>query len=348
MRQSVFSKDLGEHLTHFLAKKQYSQHFILMDENTQQFCLPVLQKEVPDLATAVRISVYAGEEHKTLQAAEYVWKRLTEEKADRNAVLINLGGGMMTDLGGFAASAYKRGIDFIHVPTTLLAQVDAAIGGKNGIDFMNYKNQIGVFRQPAAIFVHEDFLKTLPHEQVLSGFAEVVKHALLVGGKLWERIHSMETLQDVQWTEIITESMAVKLAVVEEDPRERHIRKVLNFGHTIGHAIESLLISRGQQTYHGHCIGAGMIGELMLSARCCGLNEEKCGEVILFIQKHFPRLSLDAADLDALIDLMKQDKKNAAGIIRMVLLRKIGRPVIDVETDEMTIREVLKAMTASG
>lgn len=344
MKQAIFTNNLGENLSRFLSKKNYSQYFILMDENTQQHCLPVLQQEAPDLATAVRITVYAGEEHKSLQAVEYVWKRLTEEKADRHAVLINLGGGMVTDLGGFAASTYKRGIDFIHVPTTLLAQVDAAIGGKNGIDFMNYKNQIGVFRQPAAIFVHDGFLKTLPDQQSISGFAEVVKHALLAGGKLWKTIRSMESLSNVEWNDIISESMAVKLAVVEEDPKEKHVRKVLNFGHTIGHAIESLLISRKQESYHGHCIAAGMLGELYLSEKCCGLHEEKRKEVSAVIEKHFPKIIFKEEDSDALMDLMKQDKKNAGSAIRFVLLHKIGQPVIDVEADELMIREALKSI----
>jgi len=345
MKENIFTKNLGKNLTHFLEKKNYSQHFILMDENTHQLCLPPLQQEVPELASAIRIKIYAGEEHKNIRAAEYVWQRLTEEKADRKAVLINLGGGMVCDLGGFAASTYKRGIDFIHVPTTLLSQVDAAIGGKNGIDFMNYKNQVGMFHEPAAIFIHDEFLSTLPIEQISSGFAEVMKHALLVGGKLWKRITPLGDLKDVIWNELVEESMAVKLAIVEKDPKEKHLRKVLNFGHTIGHAIESWMMTEKKTTFHGHCIAAGMMGELYLSSSCLCLPEKKRNEALTVIKKHFPKIVFAENDFDALIDLMKQDKKNEQGTIRMALLRKFGSPVIDVEVDEMQIRNALKFMT---
>lgn len=346
MKQFLFTGNATEHLSSFLSNGNFSQYLILMDENTQQFCLPLLQQAVPELATAARISVYAGEEHKNLQAAEYIWQRLTEQEADRKALLINLGGGMITDLGGFAASVYKRGIRFIHIPTTLLAQADAAIGGKNGIDYLGYKNQIGVFRQPSAIFFQSEFLKTLPEAQLTSGFAEVVKHALIAGGKFWKQIAALASLEDVAWNEMISESIAVKLAVVEEDPGEKHVRKVLNFGHTVGHAIESLLMSRKLETFHGHCIAAGMVAELMLSVSCCGLKEERKAQAVACIERHFPKIALKESDVDPIMDFMRQDKKNESGFIQMVLLRKIGRPQIDVRVDEADIRKVLGAMIA--
>ncbi|MFI5134311.1 MAG: 3-dehydroquinate synthase [Chitinophagales bacterium] len=344
MRENIITKSFQKNLTQFLKGKNYSRHFILTDDNTNEHCLPVLLNEIPALSSATVIRIYAGEEHKTLQAAEYVWKRLTEEKADRNAVLINLGGGMVCDLGGFAASTFKRGIDFIHIPTTLLAQVDAAIGGKQGIDFLNYKNQIGVFKQPAAIFIHDEFLKTLPPEQITSGFAEVVKHALIAGGNFWKKVGSMENLTDVEWKEIVNESIEVKLSVVKKDPEEKNLRKVLNFGHTIGHAIESWLMNQKTETLHGHCVAAGIIGELYLSEICCSLSPKKSKEAIDVIKKHFPEIHFSENDFDSLIELMKQDKKNESGIIRMVLLHKFGSPMIDVEVDEVQIRDALKFM----
>jgi len=344
MKDTIFTKNFAKNLSHFLERKNYSLHFILMDENTHQLCLPILQQEIQDLASATRIEIYAGEEHKNIRAAEYVWQRLTEEKADRNSVLINLGGGMVCDLGGFAASTYKRGIDFIHIPTTLLSQVDAAIGGKQGIDFMNFKNQVGVFRQPAGVFVHEEFLKTLPQEEIVSGFAEVIKHALIAGDGLWKKTVSIENLTEVNWNEIVSDSIDVKLAVVKKDPEEKNLRKVLNFGHTMGHAIESWILNQHKTTYHGHCIATGMMGELYLSSSCLGLSEKKRDEALTVIRKHFPKIVFPESEFDALIDLMKQDKKNEHGTIRMALLRKFGNPVIDVEVDEMQIREALKFM----
>jgi len=302
--------------------------------------------EIPELAQAIVIKIYAGEGHKNIQALEYVWKRLTEENADRNAVLINLGGGMICDLGGFAAGTYKRGIDFIHVPTTLLGLVDAAIGGKQGIDFLHFKNQIGVFKNPD-VFIHPSFLLTLPEEQMRSGFAEVVKHALIAGGKFWKQVRVIESMKEVNWKPLIEESISLKVAVTEVDPMEKKFRKVLNFGHTIGHAIESVLLSNNQNTLHGFCVAAGMIGELYLSSIIGGLSPKKRDEALSFIKKHFPLLSFSENDFDAILSFMKQDKKNHGGKIRMVLLKKFGEPKIDCEVDEVMIREALNFMIRS-
>ena len=342
--EKFFSKSFGKKFSSFLREEKYSQHFILCDDNTNISCLPVLITEVPEIAPAIVIKVYAGEENKNLLALEYVWKRLTEGHADRKAVLINLGGGMICDLGGFAAATYKRGIDFIHVPTTLLSQADAAIGGKQGIDFLNYKNQIGVFKLPEAIFIHESFLLTLPEEQIKSGFAEIVKHALIAGGKFWKQVRSISNLQEVNWSPVIEQSLATKSAVVEKDPHEKNLRKVLNFGHTIGHAIESFLLGKKVKTLHGFCVSAGMIGELYLSSIICGLSLKKRDEAFALIKKHFPPPQITEDDFEPLINLMKQDKKNYGGKIRMVLLEKPGKPVIDCNADEILIREALHYM----
>jgi len=254
---------------------------------------------------------------------------------------------MVCDLGGFAAATYKRGIDFIHVPTTVLSMADASVGGKQGIDFMNYKNHIGVFQFPAAIFIHEPFLLTLPDEQKKSGFAEIIKHALIVGGKFWKKVKAISNLHDVSWKEIIEESIAIKSSVVDKDPREKDLRKILNFGHTIGHSIESFLLSKNQSTLHGYCIAAGMIGELYLSSIICGSSEKKRDEAIELIKKHFTRVDISENDFDVLIALMKQDKKNYDGKIQMVLLEKFGKPKIDCEVDEVMIKEALNFIIRS-
>lgn len=336
----------AEGLSSFLKDKNYSAHFILTDDNTHKHCLPVFTDNFRgrafDPETGGIIKIYAGEQHKNIQAVEYVWKRLSEANADRNSVLINLGGGMVCDLGGFAAATYKRGIDFIHVPTSLLAMCDAAIGGKQGIDFLNFKNQVGVFESPRRVFINDGFLKTLPQEQLVSGFAEVVKHAFIAGGKFRKSVMEIDDLAKVRWKKIISASIDLKLSVVNRDPFEKNFRKVLNFGHTIGHALESFLLDKKLSPLHGNCVAAGMIGELYLSCICCGLSDKKREEAVSFIKSFFPKINFDEADISTIISLMKQDKKNSGGKIKMVLLEKFGKPMIDQEVDEMLIEEALR------
>ncbi|MEO5673598.1 MAG: 3-dehydroquinate synthase [Chitinophagales bacterium] len=345
--KKVFSKSFGKKFSSFLEEKKYTKHFLLCDDNTHVSCLPVLLSEIPEMAAASVIKIYDGEEHKNIYAVEYVWEKLTGENADRNAVLINLGGGMVCDLGGFAAATFKRGIDFIHVPTTLLSMADAAVGGKQGIDFMNYKNQIGVFKMPAAIFIHESFLLTLPEEQLKSGFAEIIKHALLAGGKFWKEILELPSLKEINWVNIIEQSLAAKAAVVEKDPYEKSIRKVLNFGHTIGHAIESFQLSKNQNTHHGFCIAAGMMGELYLSSLLCGLSLKKRDQALAVIKNIFPPPAIAADDFEQILDFMKHDKKNSGGKIQFVLLEGIGEPRIECPVNEIMIMESLRFISSS-
>jgi 3-dehydroquinate synthase len=340
--EKIFFKKFGKELSEFLLHKKYSAHFILVDDNTVNHCLPILLKEVEILESAAVIEIFSGETFKNIDTAQAVWEKLTELHADRNAVLINLGGGMVCDLGGFAAATYKRGIDFIHVPTTLLSQADAAYGGKQGIDFLNFKNQVGIFKQPAAIFVNTTFLKTLPDEQLVNGFAEVVKHGLLAGGKLWKQVVSVENMNEVNWKKMVADSAAIKLEVVHEDPFEKGLRKILNFGHTIGHAIETHLMNTGRETPHGFCIAAGMIGELFLSSQLYGFPQKKLEAVTAFIHHHFPDCSPGAASDDDLLQLMKQDKKNRDGKIQFVLLKNIGEPVIGIEAGDEDIKKALQ------
>ncbi len=324
-------------LRRLLHKNRYSQHFVLTDDNTSLHCLPVLREELGDDLPLNEIKVYAGEQHKTLQAAEYVWQQLTRHGADRYAVLINLGGGMICDLGGFAAATYKRGIAFMHVPTSLLAQADAAYGGKQGIDFMHYKNHVGVFAQPVAVINDVRFLQTLPREQLLSGFAEIIKHTLISSRKDFKKLRDITDLSSVHWNSWIKKSIAVKLKIVDKDPYEQSLRKVLNFGHTLGHALESLLLHRRQHSLHGYCVAYGMIGELALSTYCCGLKHNHSEDAIAFIRRHFPPLTLNEADIPELLGLLLQDKKNHQGQVRFSLLKKMGKPVVDVVPTETQI-----------
>lgn len=341
---NIYYKNISKAFADFLHRKQYSTHFILVDENTGNHCLPVLLREMPRLHDASVIEIFAGESFKNIESVQQVWEQLTEQRADRKSVLINLGGGMVCDLGGFAAATYKRGIDFIHVPTTLLSQTDAAYGGKQGIDFHHYKNQVGVFKEPAATFVKTGFLATLPAEQLINGFAEVVKHGLLAGGKFWKRVQSIDELSTVKWEKIVADSSQIKLSVVEKDPFEKGFRKILNFGHTIGHSIETNLLNRGEDALHGFCIAAGMTAELFLSVSCCGLSEKKMLAAVALLHRHFPPVKMDPAFDDVLLELMKQDKKNRGGQVQFALLKDIGEPVINVGADEKLIRQSLDYM----
>ena len=284
----IIKKETSATLTNFLGKKSYSAHFILVDDSTANHCLPVLLKEQPVLHEAEVIEIFSGEEFKNIETVQRVWEKLSEHNADRNAVLINLGGGVVCDLGGFAAATYKRGIDFIHIPTTLLAQVDAAFGGKQGIDFMHFKNQIGIFQMPSAVVVDVTYLKTLPEEQLQNGFAEVVKHALLAGNEYWKAISGIENLKEISWKKIVKDSFAFKMSVVKKDPTEKGMRKILNFGHTIGHAIETFKLTNHEMALHGFCIAAGMIGELFLSEKMLGLKPKQFEEAVAFLKNHFP------------------------------------------------------------
>jgi 3-dehydroquinate synthase len=337
----IIQKETSATLTDFLRKKSYSAHFILVDDVTANHCLPLLLKQQPILHEAEVIEIFSGEEYKDIETVQRVWEKLSEHNADRNAVLINLGGGVVCDLGGFAAATYKRGIDFIHIPTTLLAQVDAAFGGKQGIDFMHFKNQVGVFQMPSAVVVDVMYLKTLPEEQVQNGFAEVVKHSLLAGDDYWKKISRIENLEQVNWRKIVSDSIDFKMSVVKKDPAEKGLRKILNFGHTIGHAIETFKLSNHEMALHGFCIAAGMIGELFLSEKILGLKQKQFEEAVAFLKNHFPLVTIEEKDFEAILQLMKQDKKNEKGKIRMALLKEIGKPKWDVEVSQEDILSAL-------
>lgn len=343
---SVFiGDDSLNHLADYLKNNQdYSQYFILVDENTLQHCLPILITTIPALKDAEVIETESGEENKTIEVVTQVWLAMSELHADRKTLVINLGGGVISDMGGFIASTYKRGVDFLNIPTTLLSQVDASVGGKLGIDLGGLKNQIGVFNYPKGVFIYPDFLQTLPFEQLRSGFAEVLKHALIKDKGYWETVKNIDLKADNNWEQIIHHSVGIKNKVVMGDPKEKGERKLLNLGHTIGHAVETLHLETAelQKFLHGEAIAIGMIAEAYLSKEKTGLGSKDLNELADVLAKFFPLPVLSEANFEAYLGLMIHDKKNKAGKISFSLLNEIGKSEWDVFCNKNEILEALK------
>lgn len=300
---------------------KFSKIFILCDTNTSNFCLPQIKKIIPN---SKEIIINCGEEYKTLETCSNVWEFLTSENADRKSLMINLGGGVVTDMGGFISSLYKRGISFINIPTTLLSQVDASVGGKLGIDFKGFKNQIGLFGYSLAVFIVPDFLKTLDQRQLISGYAEVIKHGLIYNKDYWNNISS-KSIFEHDITSLIQTSIEIKNDVVTQDPLEKGLRKILNFGHTIGHAIESYSLANDTNPLlHGESIAIGMICESYLSFKINSLSENELNSITKYIKKTFKPYNLKNIDFNDLFELMKNDKKNNEDKISFSLLNQIG------------------------
>lgn len=337
--QVYFESDF-ESLNIILEEKKYSKVFILTDENTGEHCLPFLLENLPASFAYDLIEVSAGEENKNIDFCIGIWKMLLDFGAERNSLLINLGGGVVTDMGGFAASTYKRGIDFIQIPTTLLSQVDASIGGKTGIDLDSVKNIIGTFTQPQAVFINTDFLNTLDRRQVVSGFAEMVKHAFIFDASYFQEIKDFDF--DHPDMKSIYRSVQIKNEVIRQDPKESGLRKILNFGHTIGHAVETYSLENDMHSLlHGEAIAIGMICEAYLSHKYNGLNEEELQELVKFLRQVFPDYELKAESFPELIAVMKNDKKNSDGKIGFSLLTKIGHCSYNHYLEEDKIKEAL-------
>ncbi|UBM61116.1 3-dehydroquinate synthase [Candidatus Sulfidibacterium hydrothermale] len=322
----------------------YSKVFVLTDENTEKNCLPLLLGRIPHPGSVGILRILSGESNKNIETVVSVWDQLTRMEADRKALLINLGGGVITDLGGFAAATYKRGIDFINIPTTLLGQVDAAIGSKTGVDFQKYKNHVGLFADPKAVIIDPLFLDTLPEKHLRSGMAEVIKYALIMDKPLWERLKGKSysaLLQDV--SAITKMSVKDKITVVRKDKHESGLRKILNFGHTAGHALETFLMSSDSPATHGEAVAAGMICAARISTKQTGLPAEDAREIYHTIDGIFERLCFTESDIPVLLHLMRQDKKNQKGELRFTLLKKTGEAVPDIAVSEETVREVLQS-----
>jgi 3-dehydroquinate synthase len=314
-------------LVDFLKETSYTQTVILVDQNTKRHCLPLIINAVP---TAHVITIKAGEQYKNLATCEQIWQAMTDYKLDRHALMINLGGGVIGDMGGFCAATYKRGIDFIQIPTTLLSQVDASVGGKLGIDFNGLKNHIGVFTLPKAVLVDPTFLKTLSILETRSGFAEIVKHCLIKDAAKWNSIKVLD-LEEQNLPDLIAHSIEIKKVIVAEDFTEQGPRKILNFGHTLGHAVETYFLeNKPKKLLHGEAVAAGMIMEAYIGYKKGMLPEDALNEIEEFIFSVYGRIEMEASDFPAIVALSLQDKKNKGNIVRASILDKIGSCQYDI------------------
>jgi 3-dehydroquinate synthase len=314
-------------LAALLRQPAVSQVLVVADANTARLCYPLLQPHLPE--THRLLELPAGEEYKTLTTCDTVWCNLTEHHADRFTVIVNLGGGVITDLGGFCAAVYKRGLRFVQVPTTLLAQVDASVGGKTGVDFMGFKNQLGVFQEPAGVFIDPQFLATLDPRQLKSGYAEIVKHWLIADAAAFETQRHQGLFVD-DWTPVIRESVATKQRIVAADPLESGLRKVLNFGHTVGHALESyLLLQPGREILHGEAVAAGMVCESWISHQRGLLSDLELDRIETFLFSIYDKVQFVTLETEAIAELALQDKKNSGKTINCTLLNGIGQALYD-------------------
>lgn len=313
-----------EPLKGFLENEKYSKIFIFTDRNTAELCLPVLQSLLDDFTGFDLIETDPGEENKNIDFCIGIWKTLLDFEADRKCLMINLGGGVITDMGGFVAATYKRGIDFINIPTTLLSMVDASVGGKTGIDIDNVKNMVGTFSLPQAVFIESAFLQTLPERELLSGFAEMIKHGLIMDKAYFDVLKTTDHRSVT--AEQIYRSVDIKHQVVTEDPLEKGLRKILNFGHTIGHAVESYALSNSKKPLtHGEAIAIGMICEAYLSVKYSGLPEKELQEITDYIKSVYPAYTIAPKSFPKILELVKSDKKNEHGFVLFSLLESIGK-----------------------
>ncbi|MDY0343669.1 MAG: 3-dehydroquinate synthase [Lentimicrobium sp.] len=322
---------------------------ILTDENTHDHCYSLLIKEVPRLARAHKIIIPSGESHKTLESCEKVWNQLAVAGANRRSLLINLGGGMISDLGGFAGSVFHRGLEFINIPTSLLGMIDASMGGKTGVDLYSLKNIIGVFSNPAAVYVWPQFLNTLPLRQRLSGYAEMMKHALIADYNFWNRLIALPMAVISDWESYIVEAIQIKAEIVNRDPFEKGDRMMLNFGHTLGHAFETWSLRNDDDPLtHGEAIAMGIICETYISYRSAGLSMVERDEVVKQILLNFNHYKIPTSAIDELVEITNYDKKNQKGRTMLTLIRNIGNAVAEQAIEPAIIRESFFRFTDFG
>ncbi|NND06663.1 MAG: 3-dehydroquinate synthase [Saprospiraceae bacterium] len=322
-----------------------SKVFVLVDENTEKCCLPRFQEKTNTEISEV-ITIPSGEKYKALGTCEKIWRRLFNLRADRKSLLINLGGGVIGDMGGFCASTYMRGIPFMQIPTTLLSQVDASIGGKLGIDYYDLKNSIGVFRNPIGVLIDPTFLQTLPSREIRSGYAETIKHGLIEDKKLWKTCTAIDNVNDAEWNDIILDSLGVKKNIVDKDPLEDGRRKVLNFGHTIGHAIESVMMQEDKSLLHGEAIAVGMVAEAYLSWKYGDLTEAQLEEITSYLISIYGQQEIEKSLFKSFLQKMSYDKKNTGKEINFTFLESIGKSVINQSADQEQIMESLVYYTS--
>ena len=341
----IISKDLCQSLTQAIDEVKHDLLFVLCDETTERLCLPVIS-DFECMRGAQLITIPATDTHKTLESLSHVWSELQRMGATRHSLMVNLGGGMVTDLGGFAASTFKRGIPYINIPTTLLSMVDASVGGKTGINFGGLKNEIGVFNNARSVILDTTFLRTMDHENICSGYAEMLKHGLINNEEMWAELlnFDLESLDNLEHLDIlgrmVAESVAVKQRIVTEDPTEQGIRKALNLGHTAGHAFESLALER-KPVLHGYAVAWGMIVELYLCCVKTNFPQNQMRQTVAFIKENYGRMEITCDDYPHLIELMHHDKKNQGNSINFTLLGGIGDIRINQTATEEEIKDAL-------
>ena len=335
----IISEDLRQSLTMAIDEVKHDRLFVLCDETTERLCLPVVN-DFACMKEVQRITIPATDSHKTLESLSHVWSELQRMGATRHSLMVNLGGGMVTDLGGFAASTFKRGIPYINIPTTLLSMVDASVGGKTGINFGGLKNEIGVFNNARSVILDATFLRTMDHENICSGYAEMLKHGLINNERMWAELITLNLEQLTLNVQMIADSVAVKQRIVTEDPTEQGIRKALNLGHTAGHAFESLALER-KPVLHGYAVAWGLIVELYLSCIKTGFPQDKMRQTVTFIKENYGRMAISCDDYPHLIELMHHDKKNLGTDINFTLLGGIGDIRINQTATEDEIKDAL-------
>jgi 3-dehydroquinate synthase len=332
----IFSDALANDLEDLLNGQQYSKIGVITDSNTLKYCYPLIKAHLP--ADHSLYSFQAGEANKTIHTCMQIWQWMTEEGFDRKALILNVGGGVVGDMGGFCAATYKRGIRFINLPTTLLSQVDASVGGKLGVDFNGFKNHIGVFTSPDTVFIASDFLATLPEAELRSGYAEVIKHGLIQDADYFSELKA-DDWQKQDWKSIIAHSVSIKKDVVTQDPLESGLRKILNFGHTIGHAFETFYLGSSQHLLHGEAIAIGMICEAYLATKKSGLSKQELEHLTELLLKVYGKFEFELGAVSDIVQLCAQDKKNDGQVLNFSLLKSIGNctyniPVLPEEIHE--------------
>lgn len=340
-QEILLCENLEQSLSSAVERCNPDKLFILTDEQTHHLCMPRL-REVSFLKDAIEICIGAGDVHKTLETLASVWQVLSEKGATRHSLLINLGGGMVTDLGGFAAATFKRGLAYINIPTTLLAMVDASVGGKTGINFNGLKNEVGVFAPASSVLLDTEFLRSLNAENFFSGYAEMLKHGLISNTAHWAELLAFDTnvIDYAYLKQLVGRSVQIKENIVEQDPFEHGIRKALNLGHTAGHAFESLALAEDRPVLHGYAVAWGIVCELYLSHLKAGFPKEKMRQTIQFIKENYGAFAFDCKQYDRLYEYMQHDKKNTSGIINFTLLKEIGDISINQTADKDTIFEM--------
>lgn len=336
----IISTDITQTLTETIERITHDTLFLLADQTTYEQCFPVV-KHLPCLRHAQPIVIGATDAHKTLYTLAQVWKAMSDNGATRHSLLVNLGGGMVTDLGGFAASTFKRGVKYVNIPTTLLSMVDASVGGKTGVNFNGLKNEIGVFNAPETVVIDTEFLRTLDHDNILSGYAEMLKHGLISNEEHFSQLLHFD-IDHVDYKalgEMVGTSVAVKENIVEEDPLEHGIRKALNLGHTAGHALESWALTR-KPVLHGYAVAWGLICELYLSCVLTGFPTEKMRQVVRFVKENYGVLPITCNDYEELYGYMTHDKKNTANTINFTLLGGVG----DIRINQTASKEEIFQM----